>query len=124
PRRGPLLRHPISSPPDATSSRSLTPPFCRQQTCASLTFLGEEGVRRYMLLSRRFLSVILGFASGTALSCGPVPSGPAVGSRREPIYYGTIDSIHPSTVMLIRYDIGALCSGSVIAPRTVVTARH
>src|SRR5262245_38112372 len=58
-----------------------------------------------------------------ALGCTPAEP---VGVDRNPIFYGSPDDTHTATVFIHRLDPRAylVCSGSVIAPRTVVTAKH
>jgi MYXO-CTERM domain-containing protein len=70
-------------------------------------------------------ALLLGLASLS--SCSEAPRAEAIGQRHEAIINGTPDSgaaAHESVVLLSLTSQGELCSGSLIAPNLVLTARH
>ena len=75
-------------------------------------------------------TILLALAGAlVGLACGPseLIDPAATGTREEPIIGGTLALGDPAVVALtIRYGSGyqAICTGTLIAPRTVVTAAH
>ena len=61
---------------------------------------------------------VVAVACGTAVGEDDLP-----GATRRPIVNGELDTIHPAVVALI-YNDAVFCSGTVIAPRAVLTAAH
>lgn len=49
--------------------------------------------------------------------------GPEIGANTEPIVDGTFETGYPEVVLMYRRD-GAACTGTIIAPRVVLTANH
>jgi len=73
------------------------------------------------------LAVLAIFATG----CGSADSGPTenVGATHQAIYSGTVDSDSAGTDGVVSIKIGngasfELCSGSLLSPNVVLTARH
>ncbi len=64
------------------------------------------------------ISLLLSGASCTA----PTGDG-SVGSRAEPIVDGVLDH-NPAVIVLYNRRLGGMCSGSLIAPRVILTAKH
>jgi hypothetical protein len=64
--------------------------------------------------------------SAAALGCGPadVPDAARVGTSEEAIAGGYTDTKDVAVVGVIDVQAGAMCSGSLIAPNLVLTARH
>ena len=79
------------------------------------------GPRKFAWLRR------IGWIVGAPLlACGAPPSGESVGSTRQAIYAGTLDDQADGVVSI---KVGnatqfELCSGSLLAPNVVLTARH
>ncbi len=68
-------------------------------------------------------------AAGVALAlasmlagCLADPAGPEVGSESAPVIGGVVDTGDPAVVML--YNHGWQCSGSLVAPNVILTAGH
>ena len=83
-------------------------------------------MRSRLLLDLALALVVLGsFATGLA-ACAPADAiDPAseVASSVDAIVDGTLDNDHPAVYFLYRAD-GAACTGALISPHVVLTARH
>ena len=72
-------------------------------------------------------SLVVAFAAATVAACATsTTSQEQVGSSSAPIQNGTIDSTHTYAVGIMRSQGRATysCSGTLIAPNLVLTARH
>jgi MYXO-CTERM domain-containing protein len=68
-------------------------------------------------------SMLAGSMALGALGCGAPPGAEKTRATRAPIQGGQSDAAHPFAVGLELSD-GSLCSGTLIAPNLVLTARH
>jgi V8-like Glu-specific endopeptidase len=57
-------------------------------------------------------------------ACASGPSEPALGAASRPIIGGTVDTTHAAVVALTHPLAGQFCSGTLIAPRAVLSAGH
>ena len=81
-----------------------------------------------MLSLRSYLRSTLALACGLA-ACAPLPDAPPEPSERtgqasSPIAGGTADTESSAVVAFFYVAAGGLCSGTLIAPNVVLTARH
>lgn len=76
-------------------------------------------MRLTLPLRSALLFSALGALSGALVSCAPAGLDSAV----EPIVDGTLDNDDPAVYYLYRAD-GAACTGALISPHVVLTARH
>ena len=72
---------------------------------------------------------LLGVACGGAASDGPVDTSGVTGATHATIYSGTADNDESSNGSVVSLKIGGgssfeLCSGALVAPNVVLTARH
>src|SRR5438270_11359530 len=64
------------------------------------------------------------FAIALACGCAPADEVPLLGQVSAPISGGNADAADHAVVGIVNLDDGILCSGSLIAPNVVLTARH
>lgn len=72
-----------------------------------------------------WIAVTLGVvACAGSLGCAAPSGDEGVGTSRAAIASGTADQEHSGVVAVLTMDRGSLCSGVLVTPRVVMTARH
>jgi Trypsin len=76
---------------------------------------------------RSCLALIIGISSWTTLGCGAEPvdgSGIELGVAEQPISGGYTDENDKNVVGIYANNLGGICTGSLLTPNLVLTARH
>src|SRR5262249_53936196 len=92
----------------------------RRATAHVARFLTRE-IRMHRLLAHTS-ALLAALAIGCSASSEPTSEN--LGAAEEQIAGGYVDMSDTAVVGIYDYSVGALCSGSLIAPNVVLTARH